>query len=158
MEQVSCLNLFRRILDEQQSLPNGDASRDLLHLINFVLRKFFKRVADDPFVIVRALGPKSRGHWKELSSYKSDEESDDGMGGQRSRIKENVGHFAISEAILTPEQMAKGPIELAFKKSKKLTWSQQMGIVVAMLVREGHEDWISWVIEVSCYEYIEAPD
>jgi len=88
---VSCLSLFRRILDDQHSLEKSDASRDLLQLINFVLRKFFKRVAEDPFVIVQALGPKTRGHWKELSSYKSDDGSDDdGMGGQRSRIQEKV--------------------------------------------------------------------
>jgi len=88
--QVSCLNLFRRVLDDQQSLPKADCSKDLFQLINFILRKFFKRVSDDPFLLVQALGPKSRGHWKELSSYKSDESSDDGMGGQSSRIREKV--------------------------------------------------------------------
>jgi len=41
-------------------------------------------------VIVETLGPKSRNKWKDLSSYKSDEEEDDGMGGQRARIQEKV--------------------------------------------------------------------
>jgi len=41
-----------------------------------------------------------------------------------------------------------GPPELEFKKNKRLSWSQQMGVVVAMLVQAGHEDWIRWVIEV----------
>ena len=77
-------------MDDQQSLPKTDSTKALLQLINFVLRKFFKRVAEDPFLIVQALGPKSRGHWKELSSYKSDEEEDDGMGGQKARIQEKV--------------------------------------------------------------------
>ena len=89
--RVPCLMLFRRILDEQQSLPKADSSNDLLQVIKFVLRKFFKKVAEDPFVIVETLGPKSRGKWKELSSYKSDDEDEDGMGGQRSRIREKVG-------------------------------------------------------------------
>ena len=85
---MSCLDLFRRVLDAQAALPKVDASRDLVQLITYVLRKFFKRVDEDPFLIVQALGPKSRSHWKELSSYKSDEE--DGMEGQKSRIKEKV--------------------------------------------------------------------
>lgn len=41
-------------------------------------------------MIVETLGPKSRNKWKDLSSYKSDEEGEDGMGGQRARIKEKV--------------------------------------------------------------------
>jgi replication fork protection complex subunit Tof1/Swi1 len=44
-------------------------------------------------VIVETLGPKSRNKWKDLSSYKSDEEGEDGMGGQRARIKEKVSLF-----------------------------------------------------------------
>ena len=96
---MSCLNLFRRILDEQQSLPENESTKDLLQLVKFVLRKFFKKVAEDPFVIVQALAPKSRGHWKELSSYKSDEDSDDGMGGQRSRIKEKVSRIYLGRGI-----------------------------------------------------------
>ena len=61
-----------------------------MQIINYILRKFFKKVAEDPFVIVETLGPKSRNKWKDLSSYKSDEEGEDGMGGQRARIKEKV--------------------------------------------------------------------
>lgn len=80
--------LFQQILESQASLPKGDATRDLSQLITFVLRKFFKRVKEDPFLIVEALASKSRGRWKELSSYQSDE--DDGMGGQKARIKEKV--------------------------------------------------------------------
>ncbi|WWD21366.1 hypothetical protein CI109_105851 [Kwoniella shandongensis] len=129
--KVSTLNLFRRILDEQHSLPKADSSKDLLQLVNFVLRKFFKRVAEDPFVIVEALSSKARGKWKDLSSYKSDDESDDGMGGQRGRIQEKMGLA-----------------ELEFKKSKKLSWSQQMGVVVSILVKDGHEEWIKWIISI----------
>lgn len=66
-----------------------EASNDLTQIIHYILRKFFKRVAEDPFVIVETLGPKGRNKWKDLSSYKSDEE-DDGMGGQRARIREKV--------------------------------------------------------------------
>ncbi|ORY33101.1 timeless protein-domain-containing protein [Naematelia encephala] len=131
--KVSILNLFRKVLDSQPSLPKADSTRDLLQLISYVLRKFFKRVAEDPFLIVQAFGPKSRGHWKEISSYKSDEEDDDGMGGQRDRIQ---------------EKMAKGPPELEFKTKAGLSWSQQMEIAVGVLLRDGHEEWVQWIIEV----------
>ncbi|KAK8843979.1 hypothetical protein IAR55_006771 [Kwoniella newhampshirensis] len=127
--KVSTLNLFRRILDEQHSLPKADPSKDLLQLISFILRKFFKRVADDPFLIVEALGSKARGKWKGLSSYKSDDDSDDEMGGQKGSIQERMG-----------------PAELEFKKNKKLSWSQQMGVVVSLLVKDGREEWIKWIM------------
>jgi replication fork protection complex subunit Tof1/Swi1 len=62
----------------------------LIQIVNYILRKFFKKVKEDPFVIVDTLGPKSRNKWKDLSSYKSDEEEGDGMAGQRARIREKV--------------------------------------------------------------------
>lgn len=78
------------MLDQRESLPKSDASGDLVQIIHYILRKFFKKVAEDPFVIVETLGPKSRNKWKDLSSYRSDEEGEDGMGGQRARIREKV--------------------------------------------------------------------
>ena len=79
------------MLDERESLPKAEASHDLIQLINYILRKFFKKISDDPFVIVETLGPKSRNKWKDLSSYRSeDEDGGDGMGGQRARIREKV--------------------------------------------------------------------
>ncbi|OCF79113.1 topoisomerase 1-associated factor 1 [Kwoniella mangroviensis CBS 8886] len=129
--KVSTLNLFRKIVDSSHTLLRADSSKDLSQLINFVLRKFFKRVAEDPFLIVEAFGSKSRSKWKDISSYKSDDESGDGMGGQRKRIQEKMGQA-----------------EIEFKKNKKLSWSKQMEITVAILLKEEHEDWIKWIIEI----------
>ncbi|EIW66064.1 hypothetical protein TREMEDRAFT_65909 [Tremella mesenterica DSM 1558] len=129
--RVSCLLLFQRILDQQQSLPKHESSTDLIHLIKFILRKFFKKVKEDPFVIVEALGPKSRGKWKEWSSYKSEEDDDDDMGGQGKRIR---------------EMLEKEPTELEFKKNRKLSWSQQMGVIIGILLKDGHESWIRWIM------------
>lgn len=42
-----------------------------------------------------------------------------------------------------------GPAELEFKKKHKLSWSQQMEVVVAVLLQAQHSAWIDWVIEVS---------
>lgn len=85
--QVSSLALFRSILDSKASLPQGDAARDLVQLVTYISRKFFKRLQEDPFLMVEALMPKTRGRWKELSSWHGD---DDEMGGQRARIREQV--------------------------------------------------------------------
>ena len=49
---MSTLELFKRILDEEKSLPREQPYKDLVNLINFLLRKFFKAVAEDSFLIV----------------------------------------------------------------------------------------------------------
>lgn len=130
---MSSLTLFRQVLDEQNALPKGDATKDLLQLVNFTLRKFFKRVSEDPFLIVQAFSPKTRSSWKEISSYKSDDDSDDGMGGQRDRIR---------------EKLDLAPPELEFKKNKKLSWSKQMEVAIGLLLKADHKDWIEWILEV----------
>ncbi len=84
---VSTLNLFRHILDDKSRLPFGDGTSDLYRLIQYVLRQFFKRLEADPFVMVEIFLPKSRGHWKELSSYV---EEDKVNASERARVREQV--------------------------------------------------------------------
>lgn len=84
---VSTLNLFRHILDDKAGLPVGDGTRDLYRLIEFVLRKFFKRLEADPFVMVEIFLPKSRGQWKGMSSYV---EEDKVHASERARVREQV--------------------------------------------------------------------
>ncbi|RSH83343.1 Topoisomerase 1-associated factor 1 [Apiotrichum porosum] len=118
---VPTLYLFRSILDDQPGLPKGDSARDLVQTINFILRKFFKRMADDPFLMVEALTPKSRSSMK---SYDHDEH-DDGMAGQRDRIREK------------------------FIKNKNIPWSQQMGIAIAMVTKkDGGLGWINEILDL----------
>ena len=52
--QVTTLNLFRSILDENKKklLPKDAPYQDLLKLINFILRKFFKAAQEDQFLLV----------------------------------------------------------------------------------------------------------
>lgn len=84
---MSVLDLFRRILDNQLSLPKDPTSKDLLALINFVLRKFFKSAQESPFLIVEALFPKNRNQWKMFSSW-APEEGDAASGDEEtSRVK-----------------------------------------------------------------------
>lgn len=50
--QVSTLELFKTILANQKSLPKDQPYKDLLALINYVLRQFFKAVEADSFVLI----------------------------------------------------------------------------------------------------------
>lgn len=135
--QVSTLDLFRHILDDQAALARDDASKDLVSLITYVLRKFFKQVAEKPLLIVEAFFPKSGSKWKEYSSYKPE----DVPVAQRS-----VSCQSLARA---DSQAPRAPAELEFKKDKQLSWSQQMGVVVSCLKVKGHELLIEWLMEVS---------
>ncbi|KIR40249.1 topoisomerase 1-associated factor 1 [Cryptococcus deuterogattii 99/473] len=128
--KVSTLIVFRRILDKKHSLPSAPSSRDLITLITYILRKFFKHVAKEPFTLVEALSSKSRGKWKTIREGGSDDD-DDGMAGQRGRIKEKIG-----------------PVELQFIKKHKFSWSQQMSIAFAIIWGDGHGYLIKWIVEV----------
>ncbi|KAI9636791.1 topoisomerase 1-associated factor 1 [Dioszegia hungarica] len=130
--KVSTLHLFRRILDVKASLPNSESSRDLTQIITFVLRKFFKRIQEDPFVIVEAIQPKSRGKWQAISGYASDGDAGGGKGGRGGGGKGKKGGMA----------------DLEFVKNKKLSWGDQMSVIVSMLVENGDEQLVEWVIDV----------
>src|SRR5258708_3400269 len=57
--QVSTLELFNRILAHQKDLPRDRPYKDLLHLINFVLRKFFKTMEEQPLLMLEVVTPDS---------------------------------------------------------------------------------------------------
>jgi replication fork protection complex subunit Tof1/Swi1 len=46
------LELFKTILADERSLPKDKPYKDLISLINFILRQFFKALAEDPFLAV----------------------------------------------------------------------------------------------------------
>ena len=50
--KVSTLNLFRMILTRQSTLPKEQPYKDLVALITFILKKFFKAVKEDPMLII----------------------------------------------------------------------------------------------------------
>ena len=141
--KVSTLALFKSILDHKQYLPREQPYKDLVNLIQFLLRQFFKAVEDDPFIIVhvsshshdsrlchaikqlyplvQALYPKNRGHWKQFSSWKPEEK------------------FVEREKQVAAEvQVTQG-----------YTWTEEMGIVIACLVEDEKTHLINWVKEVS---------
>lgn len=44
--------LFKTIFDDQRSLPKDKPYQDLMQLITFILRKFFKTVEEEPFLMI----------------------------------------------------------------------------------------------------------
>lgn len=51
-QQVSTMQLFKSILDDQRSLPKDQPYKDLIQLITFILRKFFRTVEEEPFLMI----------------------------------------------------------------------------------------------------------
>lgn len=50
--QVSTLDMFKSILADQKTFPREQPYKDLVNLINFILRQFFKALADDSFLAI----------------------------------------------------------------------------------------------------------
>ena len=50
--KVSALRLFKDILSKQRMLPTDQPYGDLIALITYILKKFFKAVAEEPLTIV----------------------------------------------------------------------------------------------------------
>ncbi|KAF8909752.1 timeless protein-domain-containing protein [Gymnopilus junonius] len=50
--KVSTLDLFKSILVDQKSLPREQPYKDLINLVNFILRQFFKALEEDSFLAV----------------------------------------------------------------------------------------------------------
>ncbi|KAG9123429.1 Topoisomerase 1-associated factor 1 [Ceratobasidium sp. 392] len=118
--KVSTLALFQSILKVQTSLPKDQPYKDLVQLINFVLRKFFKNAKEHPLLLVEAFYPKNRGQWKAYSSYEPE-------------VKAKSSRPA-------------GKAELAVKRGFKA--SEQIGIAIACLVEEESKLLIDWVVDV----------
>ncbi|CAE6456708.1 unnamed protein product [Rhizoctonia solani] len=140
--KVSTLALFQSILKNQASLPKDQPYKDLVQLINFVLRRFFKNAQEHPLLLVEAsyyfylaypvsgphprvalhlnaFYPKNRGQWKAYSSY---------------------------EPEVKPKSKPAGKAEVGVKKGFKT--SEQIGIAVACLVEEDSKQLIDWVMDV----------
>ena len=127
MSQVSTLELFKTILDEQKSFPREQPYKDLIALITYILRKFFKAVEEDNFLIVEAFYPKNRGKWKALSSWEPP--ARDPLRPEPDSIPEN-----------------RWPADVRVKKG--YSWEEQLAITVKCLVEDEKESLVRWVKEV----------
>ncbi|KAG0699398.1 timeless protein-domain-containing protein [Suillus ampliporus] len=122
---VSTLNLFKTILDDQKSLPKDQSSKDLVTLVDFILRKFFKALEEEPFLAVEAFFPKNRGHWKQYSSWEPE-------------TKGRHEHETVEDTRFPPEVQVK----------KGYSWSEQIGIAIAALVEDGKTELVEWVKDI----------
>ncbi|KAF5391610.1 hypothetical protein D9757_002428 [Collybiopsis confluens] len=122
--KVSTLNLFKSILADRKSFPQDQPHKDLVSLINYILRQFFKAIEANPFLAVEAFFPKNRGNWKQFSSWAPPEKSGKGAAVEDTRF----------------------PPEVQVKKGYK--WSEQVGIAIAALVEGGQTMLVLWVQEI----------
>ncbi|KAI0301445.1 timeless protein-domain-containing protein [Russula brevipes] len=120
--QVSALNLFKTILVDQKSFPKDQPYKDLVALINYVLRQFFKAVEADSFVLIEAFFPKNRNRWKRYSSWEPEPKTKD------------------------KEPDARFPPDVQVKKG--FSWSEQLAIAMAALQEAGQSELIEWVKEI----------
>ena len=121
--KVSTFNLFKSILSTEKTLPKDKPYKELIMLINYLLRQFFKAVEEDPLLLVQAFFPKNRGQWKNFSSWEPEEK---------------------------PAKRGRGPqvpAELQVKSGFK--WSEELAIAIAALLDEGKGSLIDWTKEVS---------
>ncbi|KAI8989035.1 timeless-domain-containing protein [Trametes punicea] len=121
---VSTLHLFKQILAEK-SLPKDQPYKDLIALINYILRKFFKSVVEDSFLIVEAFFPKNRGHWKQFSSLELDQV------GARPEKQSFDSRF---------------PPDVQVKKGYSL--SDQIGVAMAALIEKEQQSLIEWTKQI----------
>ncbi|KAG6820075.1 hypothetical protein H0H93_005603 [Arthromyces matolae] len=124
--KVSTLHLFKMILADQKSFPRDQPYRDLVNLITFILRQFFKALANESFLAVEAFFPKNRGQWKPFSSWEPPEKS--------SRKEKNN----LEDTRFPPDVEVK----------KGYSWSDQLGITIASLVEAGERELVDWTKDI----------
>lgn len=130
-------------------------------MISFILRKFFKALAEDTFLAVevrseseslsfflslspfprapniyfhncifkfyQAFFPKNRGNWKQYSTWEPEEKD------KKSKINE------VDNMRFPPDVQIK----------KGYSWSDQLGIAIAVLVEANQTALVNWTLEVS---------
>ncbi|KAJ7704500.1 timeless protein-domain-containing protein [Mycena rosella] len=121
--KVSTLYLFQTILAAQKTFPRDQPHRDLVALVTFVIRRFFKALEEEPFLAVEAFFPKNRGQWKAFSSWEPPEK------GVRALRAEKAGAGEV--------QVKRG-----------YSWSEQLGIVIAALVDAGQLELVNWTTDI----------
>ncbi|KAF8999889.1 hypothetical protein BDZ89DRAFT_1170521 [Hymenopellis radicata] len=110
---VSTLILFQRLLRE---LPK---EKDLVKFIHFVLRQFFKGVAEYDLLPVEAFFPRTRGNWKQFSSWEAPKK-------EKRQRKEKIA------------------VEKELHVKDGYSWKEQVGIALKALQGKDSElaDWV----------------
>ncbi|KAJ7075414.1 timeless protein-domain-containing protein [Mycena belliarum] len=121
--KVSTLYLFQTILAAQKTFPRDQPHRDLVSLVTYILRRFFKALEEEPFLAVEAFFPKNRGQWKAFSSWEPPE-----------------------KGVRAPRAEKPGAGEVQVKRG--YSWSEQLGIAIAALVDTGQVERVNWTKDV----------
>jgi replication fork protection complex subunit Tof1/Swi1 len=139
--------VFKKVLDDQRSLPAGQSTKDLISCITYILRKFFKALQENPLLAVEAFWPKPRGQLRKLSGRESDEDSNSDGGLPRIKVSQNTSKLKNSTDRCCP-QVPKIPADLEFKPDKEFTWSQKLGVAMRCLMDDRKVHLIMWLVEV----------
>ncbi|KAJ7856566.1 timeless protein-domain-containing protein [Mycena leptocephala] len=123
--KVSTLYLFQTILAAQKTFPRDQPHRDLVSLVNYILRKFFKALEEEPFLAVEAFFPKKPGPVEGILELGTAREG-------RARARAESGEARGGEV-----QVKRG-----------YSWSEQLGIVIAALVDAGNVQWVNWTKDI----------
>lgn len=124
--KVSTLDLLKSILAEQAIFPKTQIYKELIQLVNYIVRQFFKAVEKEPFLLVEAFFPKNRGLWKPFSSWEPEKSS---------RGRKDV-----------EDVFSKDHPEVKVKKG--YSWSQQVGIAIACLIESNKKHMVDWMKEI----------
>jgi replication fork protection complex subunit Tof1/Swi1 len=134
---VSALDLFRSILADARTLPKDQAYKDLLSLVNFVLRRFFKAVERAPLLLVEVFFPKNKLSWREYSSLTPEE------------LAKKTGKAPKADGTVEDRRF---PPDVRLKKAaeSEYTWSEQVGIAIKALVDGEKKNLVEWTKDVRC--------
>ncbi|KAF8265674.1 timeless protein-domain-containing protein [Lactarius quietus] len=135
--QVSALNLFKTVLADQKSFPKDQPYKDLVALINYILRQFFKAVEADSFVLIEVT--KTSGadtaHTGTLPEEPKQMEKVLQLGTEPK--SHNNGKDTASDPRFPPD----------VKVKKGYSWSEELAIAMAALQEAGQGELIEWVKE-----------
>ncbi|KAG8829293.1 Topoisomerase 1-associated factor 1 [Serendipita sp. 400] len=134
--KVSILAQFQTILSVQRTFPKEQSYKDLIALVTFLLRQFFKAVEADRMVIAEAFFPKNRGMWKALSSWEPPEKSKKSKDGKNGRGVDDSDDEGDSQF----------PPDIKVKKGH--SWSEQLGIAIGCLCEKDERHLVEWSKEL----------
>ncbi|KAF5339101.1 hypothetical protein D9611_011155 [Ephemerocybe angulata] len=169
--KVSTLDMFKSILADQKALPREQPYKDLVSLINFILRKFFKALEAEPFLAIETfLAPRANCLSVCVVIYLSNDrppiylsisavirilpeesgalETVFELGGRGERQRRwgqgggaGGGRGSRGGAASNPNAQ-----EVVVKKG--YSWTDQMGIAIAALVDAGKKSLVTWTQEL----------
>ncbi|KAJ3135876.1 Topoisomerase 1-associated factor 1 [Geranomyces variabilis] len=130
--RLSILRLFNRILTDKRMLPSTPAHRELYAFISFCLSRFFKRAREYPMLFIEILFPKNRADCERIEA------------GNALPPDSTTTTTAASSSGGGGADKPEPEIEI----KPGLTWREEVGVAVALLLERGDEDRIYFATEM----------